>query len=489
MTKRFRAYLYKKLAEKQSEIYSECEKVPDQIGIPSELKGQIGLSGALSGCPAAPIRSDIRQAMEDASARTIPLKNMVDEVTFLVKERYGDEYDGLVVDTCEAALWVAFDTLFSPPLAGRGDNYQARYIAPYERHMHHQAAYGRPFPPKYKDLLADRGVTAGEMGMLGKRQNNLSTVIVPLEGAKYECHGLKYHVVPLLTKVDAEKSYEELAKAAARHASALVGITSLGMDTPGYGYGDKDDDGTPRLQKLISQIAKEYNIVYLIDIANAAPFTGVDIRKNGADIMVYSMDKVSGAPICGLIIGKENIMVTLRRALGMHTDRPGTGTAYGKAGYVTFDPGKESLSGAIQAMKVLSERPEILTDPVDGTYEIIMQEMKDLNPAIAEHLMVTKSYTSLVVEINYENTWSGDRIGFPIFGIEDLYAGSDIFSNAVQRIGIGPTIDYDANLVISAKARCVDENGRLIEEYMRYGIRALFQTMNIIWRVWKQAFD
>jgi len=484
--KQFRSYLYQKLAEKQSEIYSECEKVSSQIGIPSELKGQIGISGAISGCPAAPIRKDIRQAMEEASVKTIPLKHMVDEVRFLVKESYGDDYDGLVVSTCEAALWVAFDTLFSPPLAGRGDNYQACYIAPYERHMHHQAAYGRPFPPKYKDLVADRGVTAGEMGMLGKRQNNLSTVIVPLEGAKYECHGQKYYPVPLLTKVNPEKSYERLAKVAARHASSLTGITSLGFDTPGYGYRDKDNDGTPKLQKLISQIAKEYNIVYLIDSANAVPFTGVDIRKNGADIIVYSMDKVSGAPICGLIIGKEEVMVSLRRALGMHSDRSGTGTAYGKAGYVTFDPGKESLTGVIQAMKVLRESPEILTDPIDGTYEIVIQEMTKLNPEIAKHLIVTKSYTSLLVEINYENTWSENRIGFPIFSIEDLYAGSDIFMNGVQRTGIVPTIDYDANLVISPKARCVDENGRLIEEYMRYGIRALFQVMNIVWKFWRQ---
>lgn len=485
-TKQFRAHLYKKLAEKQSEIYSECEKVSRQIGIPSDLKGQIGISGAISGCPAAPIRKDIRQAMEEASAKTIPLKRMADEVRFLVKESYGDDYDGLVVSTCEAALWVAFDALFSPPLAGRGDSYQTCYIAPYERHMHHQAAYGRPFPPKYKDFIADRGVTGGEMGMAGKRQANLSTVIVPLEGAKYECHGLKYYPVPLLMKVNAEKSYEKLLKVAARYASSLAGIASLGFDTPGYGYGEKDSDGTPKLQKLISQIAKEYNIVYLVDSAHAAPFTGIDIRKNGADLIAYSMDKVSGAPICGLIIGKEEVMVPLRRALGIHSDRSGTGTAYGKAGYVTFDPGKESLAGVIQAMKVLREQPEILTDPIDGMYEIILQEMNNLTPEISEHLIVTKSYNSLCVEINYENTWSENRIGFPIFSIEDLYAGSDVFMNGVQRMGIVPTIDYDANLVISPKARCVDENGRLIEEYMRYGIRALFQVMNIVWKFWKQ---
>lgn len=42
--------------------------------------------------------------------------------------------------------------------------------------MHHQASYGRPFPAKYKDYLADRGSTAGELGFYDKRQNNLFSI-------------------------------------------------------------------------------------------------------------------------------------------------------------------------------------------------------------------------------------------------------------------------------------------------------------------------
>lgn len=482
---KFRAYLYQKLVEKRGEIYAECEKVSRQIGIPNELKGQIGLSGGMSGMPAAPIRKDVRKAMEEAGAKTIHLSKLADELRFQIKQTYGDDYDAILLDTCEASLWLSFDALFSPPLAGKGDNYQACYIAPYERHMHHQAGYGRPFPSKYKDLTADRGVTAGEMGLAGKRQNNLSTVIVPLEGAKYECHGSKYWPLPLLAHVNPEKSYEKLAKAAARHSSWLVGIASMGMDTPGYGYGEKDDDGTPKLLKLMAQIAKEYNIVYLIDDAAATPIIGLDIRKIGADLIVFSMDKVTGAPICGLIIGREEVMIPLRRAAGMHTDRTGTGTAYGKAWGVIFDPGKEGLAGAIQAIKVLREQPHILTDPIDGIYEIVLEEMNDLNPEIAEHLIVTKSYNALAVEINYQDTWSEDRIGFPIFGIEDAYAGTNILTRGVAATGIVPTIDYDANILFSPKARCVDEDGQFIEEYMRYGVKAFFQVMNIIWKYWK----
>jgi len=45
------------------------------------------------------------------------------------------------------------------------------------------------------------------------------------------------------------------------------------------------------------------------------------------------MDKVSGAPTAGLIIGKEEVMVPLRRDLGVHGDRWGIGAPHGKAAY------------------------------------------------------------------------------------------------------------------------------------------------------------
>jgi hypothetical protein len=56
--------------------------------------------------------------------------------------------------------------------------------------------------------------------------------------------------------------------------------------------------------------------------------------------MMYSMDKSTGSPICGLVIGNEEEMVPYRRALGMHSARGG-GLAYGKAAYVGYEPGAQ----------------------------------------------------------------------------------------------------------------------------------------------------
>ena len=118
----------------------------------------------------------------------------------------------------------------------------------------------------------------------------------------------------------------------------LTGFTSIAYDTPGYGYGAKDEEGTPLLQKYIADLAHSYDLPYVVDNAWGLPFVGHDPRKTGADMVIYSMDKASGAATSGLIIGREDVMIPIRRAMGMHGDRYGTTTSYGKAAYVAFDP-------------------------------------------------------------------------------------------------------------------------------------------------------
>jgi hypothetical protein len=163
--KMFKFQMYKKLQANIPAIYKEAKDAAAEIGIPDDLKGKFGLTGAISGCP-APLREDISRYCEEGGKEVIPLAKLVDEIRELVKAYYGDEYDAAPVNTCEAGLWVTYDSLFTPPNLGRGDNYRARYLVPLEKHLHHHGAYGRPFPPRYKDVFADRGSTAGELGLL-----------------------------------------------------------------------------------------------------------------------------------------------------------------------------------------------------------------------------------------------------------------------------------------------------------------------------------
>lgn len=476
---KYKFQMYKSLQANIPNIYAEAKKAADEIGIPQELRGKFGLTGGISGCP-APLREDIMRAGEEAGKTVTPLATMVDQIRELVKDIYGDEYDAAPTSTCEAGLWVSFDSLFTPPALGRGDNYRARYIAPYEKHFHHQGGYGRPYPGRYKDIIADRGCTAGELGFYGKRQNNLDTIIMPLEGAEYPVHGIKFHPVPLLTKVDPEATYEQLKKIAERHANMLTGMTSLGYETPGYGYGAKDKDGSPILQKLYAKLCKEYNIPYVIDNAWGVPGIGHDIRKSGADVVIYSMDKASGAATSGLIIGKEEVMVPIRRALGYHGDRWGTTASYGKAAYVTFDPGKEALATQIQALKVLRDNPQVLTKSVDDLYEVVKEEFDKIHPTIKKGLIISKSYNSRAVEINYENTWANGEMGLPIFSIEDMYSGTNIFQSGMAQMGVIPTVAYDGNIYMSPDLATTDSKGNLLKDVMRYAVRAQVRLIEIV---------
>jgi hypothetical protein len=475
----FKFQMYKRLQVNTPKIYAEAKKAAEGLNIPAELKGAIGLTGAISGCP-SPLREDIEKAMAAESRKVVPLSVYVDQIREIIKDAYGDEYDAAPINTCEAGLWTSFDCLVTPPFTGRGDNYRTRYIAPLERHTHHHAAYGRPFPPKYKDILADRGSTAGELGFYGKRQNNLDTVLVPLPGAEYPVHGIKYHPVPLMKNVNVAKSLEALAVNAKRHETMLGGFASLGYDTPGYGYGDKGPDGTPKLLKGIAKLAAEYNVPYIIDNAWGMPIIGTSIKKVGADIMIFSMDKATGSPTSALIIGKEEAMVPIRRALGYHGARYGTTTSYGKAAYVSQDPGKEGLSGQVAALRVLRDKPQVMKKPIDDLYAIVKAEFAKIDPRIKPFFRIAKSYNGGTVEINYEDSWKDGKLGIPIFTIEDMYAGSNLLQDGMSQMGIIPTISYDANIFISPGLGTTDEHGQLIHERARMIVRALVMLIEIV---------
>ena len=475
-----RFQLYKRLEEKQTAILDRMRAIPESVGVPQHLRGKLGLLGG-SGLHAPP-REAVLQAIRDGSQGLVPIQKLNAQLRTLIKDHYGDEWDAIALSTGEAALHLAIDVLMTPPLAGRGDGYRSRYIAPFERHVHHQAGYGTPFPPRYKDVVAERGVTSGELGMLGKRLWNLDVVFVRLTGAQYVSHGIRQFTCPLLDNVQPEETADALRRAAERHSPWLSGFTSMGYDTPGYGYGVQDD-GTPRLQRMIGDLSEEFGVPYLVDNARGTPFLGNDPRTINADVMIYSTDKSFNGPTGGLIIGREEVMVQLRRAMGMHGARRGSVESHGKAAYVAFDPGKESLIGIIRSLELLQEDPDSYTRPIDQFYEIAVNE---LNNALPEDLMkditVTPSYNSLAVEISYSGTWNGNTWGLPIFSIEDMYAGTNLVQAALPAMGMLPgMLAYDGNIIVAPGMGTTDEQGQLIEENAVYALRCLAMSLAVLY--------
>ncbi len=472
---------YHNLQQHTQAIYAEIRQAGIDLGITPEYANQIGLTGAISGCHGFLAR-EVAAAMDQAARKVIPSAALDEQLRQVVKDFYGDGYDAALVSTCEAGISTCLETLFAPPLTGRGEPYRGRYIALYERFLEHQASYGRPFPPRYKEIIAERGETAGETGVQGKRLAGLDVILARMEGADYPNHGIKYNPIPNLIHTDAARTIEHVAQISRRHERDLVGYISLGYDTPGYGYGQKGPDGVPLLQSGLAALAQEYDVPYIVDNAWGVPFLGADIRKLGCDAILYSMDKVTGSPTCGLIIGKEEPMVAIRRALGIHGARYGTLSSHGKAALVGYDPGKEALVGALAALRLLQERPEAPLRALADLQTIVLEEFDRLPDPLKTGWSFYPSTNSLAVELNYADTWTEDRFGIPIFSMEDMYSGSHLIQFGLAQMGILPTVTFDANILISNGLGNLDEDGSLIEQPTRLAVRGLFKTIEIVSR-------
>jgi hypothetical protein len=117
---------------------------------------------------------------------------------------------------------------------------------------------------------------------------------------------------------------------------------------------------------------------------------------------------------------------------------------------------------------------------MNRTYDIILEEFEEIHPKIKEGLVISKSVNAGSVEINYENTWKGNDMGLPIFPMEDFYAGSELLMACIARMGVIPTVTYDANIFISLGMGTRDKHGNLIEENMRYSVKAVAKSLEII---------
>lgn len=480
MKPKYRFQWYQEIYDNLPKILEEAGKVAKELGL-DKLKNKIGLYPGSSSCPGSLPKYVLDAIIKANQIPVLPVREVEDELREVIKDIYGDEYDAAVANTCEAALRVCFETLFAPPTMRKGDAYRARYIAPYEEDFEFMAAYGRPFPPKYKNLFIDRSCSAGELGVEGKSLPNLDSIFVRLVGTKYEVHGIKFNPVPLMTGTDAEKSIERIAEVAERHADALTGFASIGYDTPGYGYGEKDESGIPKLKKLIGQLADKYDVPYLVDSASCLPVIGLSPKDICADIMVWSMDKAARAPISGLIVGKEEIMVPVRKSLGLGGQRHGEVSSHSKALFSLCDPGRDSVVGLTAVLKTLRDDPDKIKRPIDKYHDIITEEFSALKPSrFRDKLIVTKSYTMGGTELNYERTWEDGEFGIPIFTSEDLFIKAHPIASALEEMGIYPALIYSGNIFLGPGLGTLDENAELNEEYARLGVRSLVRAVEIV---------
>jgi len=472
---------YQELYEKTPKIAAEAKETAKELGF-DKYENLIGLYPGSSSCPGHLPEYVMDAIIEINKKPMYPLRIVEDEIRSVIKDVYGDDYDAAVANTAEAGLRASLEILVAPPTMRKGDAYRGRLITTYGEDYEYFGAYGRPFPPKYKNINVDRSVSAGELAVEGKCLNNLDSVFVRYVDAKYEVHGIKQNPVSLLTKVNAKKTAQRIQKVAERHVGNLTGFGMIGYDTPGWGNGEKDSAGLPVLMKMVGAIAEDFDVPFLVDCASCLPIIGVSPRDINADIMVWSMDKPGRAPTSGLIVGKNEPMVPVRKGLGYGGQRYGEVSSHGKALYSAADPGRDALVGLLAFLKILKNDPNKVTRQVDKMHEIIVEEFNALNPSrFREKMLFTKSYSMGGTEVNYAHTWDdNDQFGIPLFGIEDLYANTNPIVIAQEAMGISPTTTYGGNMFLAPGLGTFDKHAELNEEYTRIGIKALVKSVEIV---------
>lgn len=480
MKPKYKFQWYQQIYTNTPLIHKEARQVAKLIGL-DKIRDKVGLYPGSSMCP-GPLTKYVMKAVIAANEVPVyPLRKAEDELREVVKDIYGEAYDAAIANTCEAGLRVVYDTLFSPPMMRKGDAYRARFIIPYGEDYEFPAAYGRPFPPRYKNIFVDRTSSGGELGVEAKSLPNLDAIFIRLVGAKYEPHGIKYNPVPLLSKIDHKRSAEKIFKIAERHAQELVGFTAVGYDTPGYGGNQKDEKGVPLLFKYIGQISDDFDVPFVIDAAGSAPVFWPHLRDIGADVMIWSTDKAVRAPISGLIIGTEEVMIPIRKALGLGGGRYGEVSSHSKALYSLSDPGRDSIVGLTALLKVLRDEPEKIMRPIDQMHHIIEEEFSQFRyQRFLPNILLTKSYPYGGTEVNYEQTWTEDEFGIPIFSMEDMFANTNPIMSALDEMGIFPATIYSGSMFITPGLGNLDDNDELMEEPTRMAVRALVKSIEIV---------
>ena len=480
MISKFKFQWYQEIYENFTKIREEARKAACDLGLDKIKDGSFGLYPGSSSCP-GPLPNYVLEAIIDANKKVIPMRKVQDELRHVIKEIYGDDYDSAATNTCEAAIRAVLETLMAPPRLNMGESYRGRFIAPYGEDSEYIAGYGRPFPPRYKNLFVDRSVTGGELAVEAKCLPNLDPLLIRLVGTQYQVHGIKSNPVPLMTLTNAQKTIEKFALAAERHVTLLTGFVTLGYDTPGYGYGEKDQNGIPILKKGIGKLSEEFEVPYVLDGGGGVPVIGLGPNDVDGDVMMWSMDKAARAPICGLIVGKEEVMVPVRKGLGLGGQRYGEVSSHGKARYSLMDPGRDAVVGLIAVLRMLHENSDKITRPIGQYHQILVNAFKSFEPSrFRDKLLFTKSYTMGGTELNYEQTWEEDKFGIPIFNMEDMFANTNPMIVALDEmgVGLGATI-YSGNMFLTPGLGTLDEEGDLITENASLAAQALVRAVEI----------
>ncbi|HHW26756.1 MAG TPA: hypothetical protein GXX23_05405 [Firmicutes bacterium] len=430
---KYRSQLYEHLGANAREIMLAAEKTAKEIKTDLGIEDG-GPSVAAETPPVKPVAS---------------ISKAASEMREIIKDVYGDAYDACPVASVGAAMWLACRSAFAPPASASGRRYRARYITPLEKGTGRHSSYGQVYPPQYKRFLCEDDAADDRCGDTIRQIDDLDAVVVPLEGASYVHHGIAYTPAALLTGVEAESSLEIMAATADVHASHLAGFVSSGYDTPGFGASSRDEKGTPLLQSGIGQLAREFDVPYIMDCGYSVPLLGAVPSRTRASLAVYSLGQGTGREAPALIVGLEGLVTPIRKEAGLFRVPPLGGYVTRSTTYASLVPSPAVMAEQLHMLRELRERPRRFADEIDHLNRVVLEELGSLPAKLRDCLRVTPSYGMLSVELNYEDTWK-EEMGIPIFTVADTSAGTHLMQLALDLMGAAGVSVLDASIYITA---------------------------------------
>lgn len=372
-----------------------------------------------------------------------------DDLRHLTKKFYGEQYDALPVGSYPQALDLAYRTCFCPAENGRRNGV---YITPWEKHARLGASFGTPFPPWY-DRLIFGGKGRGRTVCPG-----LSTVPVPFPGASYGNHGCTYRPVPLLLGLEPQASLQLLTATSEAYVQNLVGYTSLGYDSPGYGH--RFVEGVPPLLAGLGELSNEFGVPYILNCHRSLPFLGPNIAGAGAALAIYDLAFWFGPQAGSLIVGAEPVVTCLRENCP-----PVQGAL---------------LTVQCTVLNHLANNKGSFASALDRTHAIVLQEMEKAPPRFLAGTLVSISQALAAVEINYEGTWSVTG-GFPIFTEEDERENVNPLVMSLKGMGLRSLHALDGSIYVSPVKKGT-QLGFLSDDEIRRDVKALLIILQTIGR-------
>ncbi|HKY94761.1 MAG TPA: hypothetical protein VJL84_05620, partial [Kiloniellales bacterium] len=152
-----------------------------------------------------------------------------------------------------------------------------------------------------------------------------------------------------------------------------------------------------------------------------------------------------------------------------------------KALYAFADPGRDAIISLIAYLRVLKDRPQFVTDPIDRFHAILEECLRDFrHKDLAKAIRLTRSYAWGGTELNYEKTWEKRDFGIPISTLEDFFSDTNPIVLANEAMGVSPATVYSGNMFVTPGLGTLDADGQLIEERAWLAAKALVTSMEIV---------